>query len=67
MSRGTAMSYGNVMSRGNVTSCGNYFHGKLVHLTCEISRVVTCVHVWRNEVIIEWYLILIKNQALHVL
>ena len=40
-------------SRGNY-----YFHCKLRHFTHEISCVVMRVHVFRNEVIIEWYCIL---------
>ena len=51
MSRGTAMPRGNVTSQGNVMSHGNYFHGKLRHLTCEISCVAMSVHMWRNEVL----------------
>jgi len=42
-----------VSSRGN-----NIFHGKLWHFTCKIPHVAMCVHMCRNEVIIEWYCII---------
>ena len=43
------------LSRGNF-----YFHDKYWHFTREISHVATCVHACKNEVIIEWYCMLIS-------